>query len=136
MEIHLGEVILRKNSPEDIARGAKPLEVEGLSKSTAGRLMSLAQPRQTLMTAGAFDLVRRASVGNEMARRNLKWLAHGDYFFKGVKSPVEIFEVGETGFGALAAPPDSEKAHRAEHNRHVLGWLCAVVSVFSLISGS
>ena len=27
--IHLGEVFLRENTPEDVARGAKPLEVEG-----------------------------------------------------------------------------------------------------------
>ena len=30
--IHHGEVLLRKNQPEDVARGAKPLEVEGLAK--------------------------------------------------------------------------------------------------------
>jgi class 3 adenylate cyclase len=40
--IHLGEVVIRKNSPEDVARGAKPLEVEGLAKAVAARIMSLA----------------------------------------------------------------------------------------------
>ena len=41
--IHLGEVILLRNLPADIARGAKPLEVEGIAKPTAARLMSLAE---------------------------------------------------------------------------------------------
>ena len=43
--IHLGEVVLRENSPEDVARGAKPLEVEGLAKAIAARVMSLAGRR-------------------------------------------------------------------------------------------
>jgi len=29
--LHVGAVILRENSPEDVQRGAKPLEVEGLA---------------------------------------------------------------------------------------------------------
>ena len=41
--IHLGEIMLRENPPEHVARGAKPLEVEGLAKPMAARLMSLAQ---------------------------------------------------------------------------------------------
>jgi hypothetical protein len=32
--IHLGEVVLRENAAADIARGAKPLEVEGLAKTS------------------------------------------------------------------------------------------------------
>ena len=36
--IHLGEVFLRENDPEDVARGAKPLEVEGLAKPVAARI--------------------------------------------------------------------------------------------------
>ena len=33
--LHVGSVILRENSAEDVARGAKPLEVDGLAKPTA-----------------------------------------------------------------------------------------------------
>ena len=69
--IHLGEVFLRENPPEDVARGAKPLEVEGLAKAMAARLMSLAGGRQTLLTRGTFDLARRAAVGAELVDRNL-----------------------------------------------------------------
>ena len=41
--IHLGEVILHRNTLRDVERGAKPVEVEGLAKPTAARLMSLAE---------------------------------------------------------------------------------------------
>src|SRR5690349_21808685 len=36
--IHLGEVVLRENSREDVVRGAKPIEVEGLAKAVAARV--------------------------------------------------------------------------------------------------
>src|SRR5579864_371019 len=54
--IHLGEVLMRENPPEEIARGAKPVEVEGLPKALAARLMSLARGGQTLLTQGAYEL--------------------------------------------------------------------------------
>src|SRR5437764_3690098 len=58
--IHLGEVMLRENSPRDVARGAKPLEVEGLAKATAARVMSLAGNGRTLLTRATYDFARRA----------------------------------------------------------------------------
>ena len=58
--IHLGEVILRRKPAEHVARGAKPVEVEGLAKPTAARIMSLADPNQILLTRGTFDLAHRA----------------------------------------------------------------------------
>ena len=103
--IHLGEVVLRTNLPEEVALGAKPVEVDGLAKHTAARVMSLAGARQILMTRGAFDLARRASVGETAVDEELQWLAHGQYRFKGVSEPVEIFEVGMAGFAPLTAPP-------------------------------
>src|SRR5690606_15647572 len=48
--IHLGSVILIETSPADRARGAKPLEVEGLAKPLAARVMSVAGGGQTLLT--------------------------------------------------------------------------------------
>ncbi len=107
--IHLGEVFLRENSPEDVAKGAKPLEVEGLAKPMAARLMSLAGGRQTLMTRGAYDLARRAAVDAEDPDRPFVWMAHGLYAFKGVDDPIRVFEVGIQGESALSAPADSAK---------------------------
>ena len=53
--LHVGPVILRENTADDIARGAKPLEVEGLAKPIAARVMALARGGQTLLTADARD---------------------------------------------------------------------------------
>lgn len=122
--IHFGEVYLRDNDPEDVARGAKPLEVEGLAKPTAARVMSLAGGKQTLMTATAFDMARRSVAGSELARRRLSWLAHGPYRFQGVAEAVEVYEAGIPGESLLQVPPDSPKARRAVDagNEVTLGW--------------
>lgn len=110
--IHLGEIILHENAPEDVARGAKPLEVGGLAKPIAARLMSLAEGGQTLMTRAAFDTARRGAVGADAAAGELRWLAHGSYRLKGIEEPVEIFEVGLEGMAPLHRPRDGDKARR------------------------
>lgn len=126
--IHLGEVFLRTSSAEAVAQGAKPLEVEGLAKHTVARVCGLAQRRQTLLTHAAFDLARRASVGETMAARQPRWLAHGPYLLQGIDEPVEVFEVGLAGSAPLTAPQDSLKAHRAVPvgDEVTLGWRPAV----------
>ena len=100
--LHVGPVILRENSPEYVARGAKPLEVDGLAKPTAARVMSLARGGQILLTPEA-----RAALGET----TLKLESHGHWVMKGVAEPIELFEIGddETRF---AAPPDSDKVYR------------------------
>lgn len=100
--LHLGAVILRENSADDVARGAKPLEVDGLVKPTAARVMSLAQGGQTLITEEA-----RQGLG----KTELKLESHGHWMMKGVSDPLELFEVGEEG-RRMTAPPDSEKVFR------------------------
>ena len=100
--LHVGPVILRENSAEDVARGAKPLEVDGLAKPTAARVMSLARGGQTLLTPEA-----REALGDT----DLPTLSHGHWMIKGVSAPVELFEVG-TDPALFAAPPDSEKVYR------------------------
>jgi len=110
--IHIGEVRLRRNPRAYVARGAKPIEIEGLAKPTVARLTSLARGSQILLTKAAFDLARRATVGNETASPVVRWVAHGKYAVKGVDEPVEVFEVGIDGQTAFAPPPDSEKAER------------------------
>lgn len=100
--LHVGPVILRENSEADIARGAKPLEVDGMAKPTAARVMSLAMGGQTLLTAEARE---------DLGKTQLKAVSHGHWILKGVSEPLEIFEVGEPE-GRFVPPPDSEKAHR------------------------
>lgn len=110
--IHLGEVVLRKNRPEFVARGAKALEVEGLAKPMTARIMSLAQGRQTLMTRSAFDVARRAAVGHDDMPGDLVWVDHGLYHFQGIVEPQSVCEVGCEGCSPLSPPPDSAKAWR------------------------
>ena len=100
--LHVGPVILRENSAEDVARGAKPLEVDGLAKPTAARVMSLARGGQTLLTPEA-----REALGDI----GLPTQSHGHWMIKGVSTPVELFEVGADP-ALFAAPPDSDKVYR------------------------
>jgi putative peptide modification system cyclase len=110
--IHVGDVVVWDNSAEDVARGAKPVEVEGLVKPITSRLMSLALPGQILLSNIAYDLTHRArgELGEQLV--NLRWRTHGRYRFRGVPEPVSVFEVGEEGMAPLKAPPWSSKAHR------------------------
>jgi predicted ATPase/class 3 adenylate cyclase len=100
--LHVGPVVLRENSADDVARGAKPLEVDGLAKPTAARVMSLAVGAQTLLTAEAFT---------DLGESALQTQSHGHWMVKGVSEPIEIFEVAPEG-QAMVQPPDSEKVFR------------------------
>jgi serine/threonine protein kinase/class 3 adenylate cyclase len=120
--IQLGELFVQENRADDIARGAKPLEVDGLAKPLAARLAGLAQGGQTLLGAAAFDLAQRGGV--ELPGQQLGWLAHGRYRIKGSEPALEVFEVGVVGHAPLAPPPDGDKAQReiSEDERLTLGW--------------
>ncbi|MGB3429066.1 MAG: hypothetical protein WBA53_12925, partial [Burkholderiaceae bacterium] len=100
--LHVGPVLLRRNTPEDVALGAKPIEVEGLAKPMTARIMSLASGGQTLMTTEA-----RAALGDTPLRVE----SHGFWMVKGIAEPIELFEVGDEG-APFVAPPDSEKVYR------------------------
>jgi putative peptide modification system cyclase len=102
--LHVGEVLTWQNSEAAVQAGAKPLEVEGIAKPLAGRLMALARPGQILLSATAEPLARRAS--RELGERaeTLIWKSHGRWRFKGMPDGQEIFEVGEPGHAPLRAP--------------------------------
>ena len=111
--IHLGEVRLRHNRSEDVERGAKPVEVEGLAKPICGRLMSLAQGRQLLLSRPVFDLAQRGVEGQERAGEPLRWFAHGTYLAQGLEEPLEIFQVGEEEFADFSTPPTRFRRSRS-----------------------
>jgi predicted ATPase/class 3 adenylate cyclase/Tfp pilus assembly protein PilF len=101
-DLHVGSVALRENSPTDVALGAKPLEVEGVAKAIASRIMSIAMGGQILLSSDA--------------RRWLNdgWLhvkSHGHWRVKGVDEPIELFEIRGSD-GPFVPPPDAEKAYR------------------------
>lgn len=100
--LHVGPVILRENAQADVARGAKPLEVEGLAKPIAARVMMLARAGQTLLSAEARE---------DLGKTALKVVSHGHWMVKGVSEPLELFEVGDPD-ARFVQPPDGEKAHR------------------------
>ncbi len=122
--VHLGEVVLRHNPPEDVSRGARPVEVEGQARALAQRVQALAGERQTLLTYSVFDLARRVAAEEARLGEDLYWLAHGAYLIEGVEEPVEIFEVGVTHFAPLEPPADTETARRTVSlsDELVLGW--------------
>lgn len=110
--LHVGEVLTWKNSDAAVLVGAKPLEVEGLAKPMAARLMTLARPGQILLSAVAESLTHRAA--RELGERgqNLLWKSYGRWRFKGVPEAQEIYEVGEIGIAPLRAPSNIAKAWR------------------------
>ncbi|MCR6685955.1 putative peptide modification system cyclase [Pseudoxanthomonas sp.] len=110
--IHVGEVLIWRNSDEAVQAGAKSMEIEGLAKPLAARLMQLARPGQILLSAVAEPLVRRAA--RELGERGdaLQWRSHGRWRFKGVPEVQEVLEVGEPGLAPLRAPSGDAKARR------------------------
>ncbi|HEV7490449.1 MAG TPA: putative peptide modification system cyclase [Rhodanobacteraceae bacterium] len=110
--IHVGDVIAWDNAPEDIAKGAKPFEVEGLVKPITSRLMGLALPGQILLSGVAYQLAHRAQEELGDQATTALWRTHGRYRFKGLPDPIAVFEVGEQDIAPLKAPPWSGKAHR------------------------
>lgn len=86
--IHLGEVF---PGPEG----------EGPARTAALRLLPLARGGQTLLTRTAFDLARRAAVGEELGE-GIEWRAHGAYLSPLDGQEIEVFEVGRAPLAALA----------------------------------
>jgi predicted ATPase/class 3 adenylate cyclase len=100
--LHVGPVTLRENSPSDVALGAKPIEVDGVAKTTAARVMSAAMGGQILLSADA----RRS-----LSADGLRLQSHGHWRLKGLDEPIELFEAGDE-HALFVPPPDSEKAYR------------------------
>ncbi len=100
--LHTGLVLLRQNSAEDVALGAKPFEVIGIARAVAARLMALAQGGQTL----ASDSAAAALHGGPWRCQQ-----HGHWRMRGVDLPQPVFEIGDDS-APFTPPPDSEKSQR------------------------
>jgi predicted ATPase/tetratricopeptide (TPR) repeat protein len=103
--LHVGDVILRENTADDVARGAKPLEVEGLAKPMAARVMSLGCGGQTLVSGDAMEALGEVPEGLESR-------LHGHYRLKGVNEPVPLHEIGTPDEAPFLPPKDAAKAYR------------------------
>ncbi|HET8819837.1 MAG TPA: putative peptide modification system cyclase [Xanthomonadaceae bacterium] len=110
--LHVGEVLTWSNSDDAVHAGAKPLEVEGLAKPLAARLMSVALPGQILLSSTAEPPARRAARELGADAPELLWRSHGHWRFKGVPEPLELHEVGEPGLAPMRTPRSGAKAWR------------------------
>lgn len=111
--LHVGTVVLRENIRADVARGAKPLEVDGTAKAIAARVMSIANGGQTLLSADAHESLGKVA---------LRSRSHGHWRMKGIADPVELFEVGGAD-APFIPPPDAPKAYRVVREGDI--WLPA-----------
>lgn len=100
--LHVGQVTIREAPPEDVALGAKPFEVDGVSKPLAARVMSTALGGQTLLTQPAID-----ALGPTPHRV----VSHGHWQVKGLPAPLQLYEVGDEG-APFTPPPDAAKVWR------------------------
>jgi predicted ATPase/class 3 adenylate cyclase len=104
--LHVGQVSLRENPAADVALGAKPVEVDGVSKPLAARVMSTALGGQTLLTAAALH-----ALGDALGDGRQHVVSHGHWRVQGLPLPLELFEVGDEG-APFTPPPDSPKVYR------------------------
>jgi len=105
--LHVGPVTLRQASAADVAFGAKPVEVEGLAKPLAARVMAMARGGQTLLSAAAREALEGAGLGTGVQVRS-----HGYYRLKGIEEPVEVFELGTVSYCSFTPPADADKSYR------------------------
>ena len=109
--LHVGPVVLRQASQEDIELGAKPTEVEGLAKPLAARVMAMARGGQTLLSAETRQALQGAGVDSSVQIRS-----HGHYRLKGIDEPVEVFELGVVPHCSFTPPDDADKSYRVVRN--------------------
>ena len=91
-----------RKQPPDVALGAKPIEVEGVAKPTAARVMALARGGQTLLTEDA-----PAALGDTAAPAVARPLAP-----EGPRRADRAVRGRRRGRGASTPPPDGDKAYR------------------------
>ena len=103
--LHCGPVTLRHNPSDEVMRGAKPVEVDGLAKPLTARMMALAGGGRTLLSATTAQAVDDAVLEGQRLHR------HGHYRFKGIEEPIEVAEMAEPS-AACPPPADGEKAYR------------------------
>jgi predicted ATPase/class 3 adenylate cyclase len=108
--LHVGQVSIRAASDDDVALGAKPFEVDGVSKPLAARVMSTALGGQTLLTRAAADA---------LGATPLHIVNHGHWSVKGLPEPLELLEIGDpaAGVAPFEPPPDSAKVWRVVRDK-------------------
>jgi len=90
--IHYGSIIEVRQTELMIMGGAKPVELEGITKNIAARTMSVCAPGQVLITRDMFaKVVNRA---NRMTPKDTRFACVGIYRMKGVGEAQVLYAVG------------------------------------------
>ncbi len=109
--MHVAHLARRRTPDADVARGAKPIDIDGLVKAIVARVISVAAAGQILLTDAAAEALRSC---------NASIASVGHWRMKGLTEPLALFELVVADDG-VDEPLDSEKAHRVA--RHGDTWL-------------
>ena len=107
--IHVGIVAEVTQHELNVLVGAKPVELEGVSKNLAARIMSLCGAGQVLMSSAAFARIKGNT--NRDTPRGTRYACVGLYRFKGISHAHSIYAVG-VNIESLQPPASTEKAKR------------------------
>lgn len=109
--IHWTDIIEVHQEDKYTSAGAKRVELEGIGKATAARCMSICQEKQVLLTKSAHLKFKSMLNAQSYTSKTTRTVLVGLYQFKGVKSPQEIYAIGNT-IEVLQPPPSGEKVKR------------------------
>jgi ATP-dependent Clp protease ATP-binding subunit ClpA len=104
--VHSGEILSK------VVHGSGLSDpIFGITIDITSRIASLAAGDQILAGREIYD---KASPGTNRqpptGLESVQWISHGLYQFKGLDSPVEVFEVGEVGKASFVKPAANEKS--------------------------
>lgn len=102
--IYLDEVRFVQNTPEQIARGMKQVEVLGRAVRLAERLMDMGEAGQTLLTRPVLELAISAAKETPFTERPFKWVSHGEYTLSKLGPTIEICDIGDPDLAPFATP--------------------------------
>jgi len=114
--LHMGQVSIENNIQVDIF---------GRHVNRASRIESLAQGGQVLMSYAVFDSAHAWIV----AQSHLEHVNHGRYELKGVKEPVDIYEVFETGVTTPVRPLTGRLKDRGGRKLLLIGILAIIAAL-------
>jgi class 3 adenylate cyclase len=97
--LHMGQVTIDDNIH---------IDVFGRHVNRASRIESLADGGQIYLSYPVFDSAKGWLANND----SLIWTLHGSYFLKGIKNPIEIYEVVDSNIGQ-PSPPKKGNRKRA-----------------------
>ena len=107
--VHTGLVVEVQQDELMVGIGAKGIELEGVAKNIAARVMSLCQEGQVLITKTTMSKIKNRT--NAYTPKGTRFACVGLYKFKGVREAYEVYAVGES-IESLQPPPDSDKVKR------------------------